>query len=351
MDVLVASRGGMALIIICTHIQQLFGFHNFDVAARITVILFFVMSGYSMAYSCANNIKNNGSFIWQDFLKKRFVKIIIPLTVVIIICAILSLIFFLFDFPRAIEKIDFTPKIGTQLLSIFSLGLYGTLNASMAFPFWFITALIRCYVVMGIISFIYFSASSRYIKGIISIFLIFYIFRSLRLHFDDTHKISINMYYMGYICFLCGALAFYSRRILLKLPIIATTFSIYSMICVLYSKGWINYNDDVMLIWQIVIGASFSILVPILSNLKIPNNKYISYLSEISYHLYIVHQPINIILGIILYKYLPAYAFNGFHIYILVISISIIAASCVSKLWTFIKNTNHKSYHSNNIIV
>lgn len=327
MNVIAAMRGIMALIIVITHVHQLF--HPLCSAnmARIVVVIFFVMSGYFMASSIQKNIHKNGIFNWHQYVVLRIKKIIFPLFLIIVLSSLLYEIFIFIGFPISYHGIVFMPKIGVQLLSIFTLGLYGNLNPSMAYPFWFMTALIRCYTVMGILYFVFLSKCPKPVKIFVIFFMIFYIIRSLRIHFLTQDEISYNIYYMGYLCFMFGVSAHYIKDFLLKYRYLLLGFS-FLIFCGIYFflGNWSDENIPIYLFWETIIGLMFSLIIPALQTIRIPYISLLKGLSDISYQIYIIHQPINVIMGIIFYAYLGGDENNDFLMYLPIVGISVLAA-------------------------
>lgn len=99
-------RGFLAFIVFVAHIAQIVWFpaigdkgiipNILGCLANISVVFFFVLSGILISYS-ALNVCENDSFNWRKYLINRFSRIYPSLTIVLILCGILVMIFPLFN--------------------------------------------------------------------------------------------------------------------------------------------------------------------------------------------------------------------------------------------------------------
>jgi peptidoglycan/LPS O-acetylase OafA/YrhL len=92
-------RGLAAIAVLSDHLCATFllpflgATSSLDVAMGLlgswAVIIFFILSGYLITSSILYNIKNNGGFVWQDYLVSRIARIYPPLIASLVLCVII----------------------------------------------------------------------------------------------------------------------------------------------------------------------------------------------------------------------------------------------------------------------
>jgi len=297
-----ALRGLLALVVCGAHSYTIFvrpysltrGFINYFwvLSARFAVLLFFILSGFVIAYSITSNIKkNNGYFYIREFTISRIARIAPGLIAAIIIVIFLSQIlgwFGLQVLPQGVitERTVFKPDVLAQIASLFTIGLLGKLSGGLNGPLWSLIYEIQLYV----------------ISALFTISLIGYAWQRL-IAFPTLIILMICLFLVGnmlqlicFINFLIGAITFlYLDKIKsFNLIITAILCAFAFMLLVVHS----NLNDFDKHAFGIISQIFFTI--PAASCLQLITRftllDRLKYLGKFSYSLYVIHFPLLLFL-------------------------------------------------------
>lgn len=292
-------RGFLALTVCCAHSFTIlvrpysstakgFAHYFWVLSARFSVLWFFVLSGFVITNSIANNLqKNKGLFQAREFATSRIARVAPPLIAAIFITLILSYILSLFNLqtlPQSIvsERSDYKQDLLSQLMSLLTLGLRGQLSGGLNGPLWSLMYEIQLYVLAGLLAIII-SATYKIRCFYAGLFLIFV---SLLINFGNA------LQFICFFNFFIGAIAFnYFKKASTSFHF---NFAIFSgMTCVLLI-AISNLNDFdttlIALLSQAVFALSAASVIQLIARSDLLDK--FSFTGKFSYTLYVIHFPI-----------------------------------------------------------
>jgi peptidoglycan/LPS O-acetylase OafA/YrhL len=250
------------------------------------VPIFFVLSGFVMAYS-VRNIKIWNFKILINFFLRRLVRLTPPYYISIIISS-----FFLLIRIKLSKYFHYFPDLITFLSHLFYLeGLLNLNNINVVY--WTICIEIQFYLFFGVLCFICYLLSTKYkITNIdIYVFLMTFIISLLRLYYNPD-EITV-VFFPSWSMFVLGIISFwvFNGRIDFKYGI-----SLFILILILV---FCNFNDSLacgnLIYFSIIIASYYGKLTSWLSR------PVIQFFGKISFSFYLIHAPLLIFI-------------NGFHL-------------------------------------
>ena len=265
-------RVAALFLILACHFVRSIGFYQLDLPlGAIGNLVFFTMSGWLLGL--AWNAKGCPAYGFS-FLKRRWLRLAIPLWVF----AVPYLIYAYF-YRGGVEIMQI-------LLNLTLLNWFARIPGMT--PFWFITAIAVFYVIALVISKIAFFKQRNILPAVV----LSVVFVSMQI------ALTICGIRFGYILImvLLGSLAFVHAEKLLALtrrvpkkPVLSVLFFIiaFLMLWYAYYRGWIM-NGSPSGYWAACVASILFVVMifSVLSDKVIPG---VSYLSRISYEIYLVH--------------------------------------------------------------
>jgi peptidoglycan/LPS O-acetylase OafA/YrhL len=225
------------------------------------VQMFFVISGFVLPYSLSKSGYTLGNF--GNFVLRRIVRLDPPYILSIVIVVILAYVSTLSPLYRG-KPFQF--NWGDALFHL------GYLNSFVGRPwlspvYWTLAIEFQFYLLLGLL-YPVFSNSNNFTRGIIIV-----VFLSLALWLRDLGLIFCHgpLFLMGIFSFLC-----YQRK--LK----AVPFFLLLAVC--YAIGWSSFSPKAITFGLCTVPAIFLLNV---------SNRFLLFLGQISYSLYLLHVPIG----------------------------------------------------------
>lgn len=281
---LTGVRGIAAFYVVLYHCFHLVSENQFVKNGYLSVDLFFILSGFVMALSYAENINKDFSFkrIFA-FFQNRFARVW-PAYFFWLLCNSAYLMY-----KNKFFALDFIPNV----LMVQNLGL----SPSIIGTGWSISIEFCSYILFPVVSLLLFKAQPRY-----TVFLIFIVFSCLTLISKSGHGVSgplditlysdyftivrgVGEFILGIYLFIItsGVVTNYSQRY-----IGIFTDSIFALIIIFLSlKGFDVIN---VMLFFLLIGGLFLSGKSLTS--RILSSKPFHFLGEISYSLYLCHIPL-----------------------------------------------------------
>lgn len=281
-------RGYAAILVVITHFFNNGGYIpeilNLKLIGEFGVDIFFIISGFIMAYTLPEFDHSNNKREAISFIKKRILRIY-PLYLLILIPILI-----IYIIKVAIGKTDLS--ISSIFGSIFLLpGLtnddrYRMINP----PAWTLVYEMFFYVTLTII--IFFSRTKKASLSIYSILILAVIFFVKYFNFQGEKMGWVNLTYMIgdpiFIDFIMGFLLFYMLKFKIKTKI-KPSFIIFFCIFITFTSTYLSLTSIPRLICY---GVPAFILVSIFTlsdTISSSNNKTLTFIGGASYSIYLSH--------------------------------------------------------------
>ena len=300
-------KGLLALLIIFHHISQKIttgeNFSNFEYMGRYIVALFFFLSGYGLYFQ----YRNNATYM-ENFLKKRLVRIFIPFFVFIVIYVI------------------YRATLGEVVNVDFFLSFWKD-HSNIIYNGWFINSIIVLYVIFYV-SFV--NKDSKISEYKLVFLTLVYIFWKAYQDHGDWEYVSI-------MAFLLGVFWMKNRVSIDKLLeknyfIFLVSFSILMYVFHYYEDIMKNIGITNKYVYYGIVGnlctMVFIVYFILLSNKLNFSNKYLDFLGDISFEIYMIHGLVMHYLG----KFFVSSGVNDVLYTIVVLFVSIVSAYYIKKL-------------------
>ena len=300
-------KGLLAILIIFHHVSQKIttgeNFSNFEYMGRYIVALFFFLSGYGLYFQYSNNAN-----YMENFLKKRLVRIFIPFYVFIVIYVI------------------YRATLGEVINMDFFLSFWKD-HSNIIYNGWFINSIIVLYVIFYV-SFV--RDNSKTSLYILIVLTLVYIFWKAYQDHGDWEYVSI-------MAFLLGVFWMKNRVSIDKLLeknyfIFLVSFSILMYVFRHYEVIMKNIGITNKYVYYGIVGnictMIFVVYFLLLTNKLNFSNKYLDFLGDISFEIYMIHGLVMHYLG----KFFVSSPVNDVIYTIVVLLVSIVFAYCIKKL-------------------
>ena len=300
-------KGLLALLIIFHHISQKIttgeNFSNFEYMGRYIVALFFFLSGYGLYFQYSNN-----ATYMENFLKKRLVRIFIPFFIFIVIYVI------------------YRATLGEVVNVDFFLSFWKD-HSNIIYNGWFVNSIIVLYVIF----YVSFVRKDSKISGYKLVFLtLVYIFWKAYQEHGDWEYVSI-------MAFLLGVFWMKNRVSIDKFLeknyfIFLVSFSILMYVFRHYEVIMKNIGITNKYVYYGIVGnlctMVFVVYFLLLTNKLNFSNKYLDFLGDISFEIYMIHGLVMHYLG----KFFVSSDVNDVLYTIVVLFVSIVSAYYIKKL-------------------
>ena len=300
-------KGLLALLIIFHHISQKIttgeNFSNFEYMGRYIVALFFFLSGYGLYFQYSNN-----ATYMENFLKKRLVRIFIPFFVFIVIYVI------------------YRATLGEVVNVDFFLSFWED-HSNIIYNGWFINSIIVLYVIF----YISFKSKDTKIAVFKLVFLtLVYIFWKAYQDHGDWEYVSIMAFLLG--IFWMKYRVSIDKFIEKKYFIFLISFSILMYVFRHYEDIMKDIGITNRYVYYGIVGnlctMVFVVYFLLLTNKLNFSNKYLDFLGDISFEIYMIHGLVMHYLG----KFFVSSGVNDVLYTIVVLFVSIIFAYYIKKL-------------------
>ena len=300
-------KGLLALLIIFHHISQKIttgeNFSNFEYMGRYIVALFFFLSGYGLYFQYSNN-----ATYMENFLKKRLVRIFIPFFVFIVIYVI------------------YRATLGEVVNVDFFLSFWED-HSNIIYNGWFINSIIVLYVIF----YISFKSKDTKIAVFKLVFLtLVYIFWKAYQDHGDWEYVSIMAFLLG--IFWMKYRVSIDKFIEKKYFIFLISFSILMYVFRHYEDIMKDIGITNRYVYYGIVGnlctMVFVVYFLLLTNKLNFSNKYLDFLGDISFEIYMIHGLVMHYLG----KFFVSSGVNDILYTIVVLFVSIVSAYYIKKL-------------------
>ena len=311
-------KGLLALLIIFHHISQKIttgeNFSNFEYMGRYIVALFFFLSGYGLYFQYSNN-----ATYMENFLKKRLVRIFIPFFVFIVIYVI------------------YRATLGEVVNVDFFLSFWKE-HSNIIYNGWFINSIIVLYVIFYV-SFVR-KDSKIAVYKLVFLTLVYIFWKAYQNHGDWE--------YVSIMAFLLGVFWMKNRVSIDKLLeknyfIFLVSFSILMYAFHHYEDIMKNIGITNKYVYYGIVGnlctMIFVVYFLLLTNKLNFSNKYLDFLGDISFEIYMIHGLVMHYLG----KFFVSSDVNDVLYTIVVLFVSIVFAYYIKKLIIIIEKNIMKA--------
>ena len=300
-------KGLLALLIIFHHISQKVttgeNFSNFEYMGRYIVALFFFLSGYGLYFQYSNN-----SIYMENFLKKRLVRIFIPFFIFIVIYVIYRAIL------GEVVNVDFFLSFWKD-------------HSNIIYNGWFINSIIVLYVIFYV-SFV--RKDSKIAEYKLVFLTLVYIFWKAYQNHGDWEYVSIMAFLLG--VFWMKNRVSIDKFIEKKYFIFLVSFSILMYVFRHYEDIMKNIGITNKYVYYGIVGnictMVFVVYFLLLTNKLNFSNKYLGFLGEISFEIYMIHGLVMHYLG----KFFVSSGVNDVLYTIVILFVSIVSAYYIKKL-------------------
>lgn len=300
-------KGLLALLIIFHHVSQKIttgeNFSNFEYMGRYIVALFFFLSGYGLYFQYSNNEN-----YMENFLRKRLVRIFIPFFVFIVI----------YVFYRA--------TLGEVVNVDFFLSFWRD-HSNIVYNGWFVNSIIVLYVIFYVSFKMKDSKSSFYMLTFLTLV---YIFLKAYQNHGDWEYVSIMAFLLG--IFWMKNRTSIDKYIEENYFVFLVSFSILMYVFRHYEAIMKNIGITNKYVYYGIVGnlctMIFVVYFLLLTNKLNFSNKYLDFLGNISFELYMIHGLIMHCLG----KFFVSSPVNDVIYTIVVLLVSIVFAYYIKKL-------------------
>ena len=300
-------KGLLALLIIFHHISQKIttgeNFSNFEYMGRYIVALFFFLSGYGLYFQYSNN-----ATYMENFLKKRLVRIFIPFFVFIVIYVI------------------YRATLGEVVNVDFFLSFWKD-HSNIIYNGWFINSIIILYVIFYV-SFV--NKDSKIAEYKLVFLTLVYIFWKAYQNHGDWEYVSIMAFLLG--VFWMKNRVYIDKFLEKNYFIFLVSFSILMYVFRHYEVIMKNIGITNKYVYYGIVGnlctMVFVVYFLLLTNKLNFSNKYIDFLGDISFEIYMIHGLVMHYLG----KFFISSDVNDVLYTIVVLFVSIVSAYYIKKL-------------------
>ena len=300
-------KGLLALLIIFHHISQKVttgeNFSNFEYMGRYIVALFFFLSGYGLYFQFSNN-----AAYMENFLRKRLVRIFIPFFVFIVIYVI------------------YRATLGEVVNVDFFISFWKD-HSNIIYNGWFINSIIVLYVIF----YISFKKKDSKIAVYKLVFLtLVYIFWKAYQDHGDWEYVSIMAFLLG--VFWMKYRVSIDKFIESNYFICLASFSILMYVFRHYEDIMKGIGITNRYVYYGIVGnlctMIFVVYFLLLTNKFNFSNKYLDFLGDISFEIYMIH-------GLVMHyfsKFFVSSDVNDVLYTIVVLFVSIVSAYYIKKL-------------------
>ena len=300
-------KGLLALFIIFHHVSQKIttgeNFSNFEYMGRYIVALFFFLSGYGLYFQYSNN-----ATYMENFLRKRLARILIPFTVFIIIYVI------------------YRATLGEVVNVDFFLSFWRD-HSNIVYNGWFVNSIIVLYVIFYVSFKMKDSKSSFYMLTLLTLV---YIFLKAYQNHGDWEYVSIMAFLLG-IFWMKNRISI-DKYIEENYFVFLVSFSILMYVFRHYEVIMKNIGITNKYVYYGIVGnlctMVFVVYFLLLTNKLDFSNKYLNFLGDISFEIYMIHGLVMHYLG----KFFVSSPVNDVIYTIVVLLVSIVFAYYIKKL-------------------
>ena len=299
-------KGLLALLIIFHHVSQKIttgeNFSNFEYMGRYIVALFFFLSGYGLYFQYSNN-----ATYMENFLRKRLARILIPFTVFIIIYVI------------------YRATLGEVVNVDFFLSFWRD-HSNIVYNGWFVNSIIVLYVIFYVSFKMKDSKSSFYMLTLLTLV---YIFLKAYQNHGDWEYVSIMAFLLG-IFWMKNRISI-DKYIEENYFVFLVSFSILMYVFRHYEVIMKNIGITNKYVYYGIVGnlctMVFVVYFLLLTNKLDFSNKYLNFLGDISFEIYMIHGLVMHYLG----KFFVSSPVNDVIYTIVVLLVSIVFAYYIKK--------------------
>ena len=295
------------MLIIFHHVSQKIttgeNFSNFEYMGRYIVALFFFLSGYGLYFQYSNN-----ATYMENFLRKRLARILIPFTVFIIIYVI------------------YRATLGEVVNVDFFLSFWRD-HSNIVYNGWFVNSIIVLYVIFYVSFKMKDSKSSFYMLTLLTLV---YIFLKAYQNHGDWEYVSIMAFLLG-IFWMKNRISI-DKYIEENYFVFLVSFSILMYVFRHYEVIMKNIGITNKYVYYGIVGnlctMVFVVYFLLLTNKLDFSNKYLNFLGDISFEIYMIHGLVMHYLG----KFFVSSPVNDVIYTIVVLLVSIVFAYYIKKL-------------------
>ena len=300
-------KGLLALFIIFHHVSQKIttgaNFSNFEYMGRYIVALFFFLSGYGLYFQYSND-----ATYMENFLRKRLTRIFIPFFVFIVIYVI------------------YRASLGEVVNVDFFLSFWRD-HSNIIYNGWFINSIIVLYVIFYVS---FKKKDSKIAIFKLVFFTLVYIFWKAYQNHGDWEYVSIMAFFLG--VFWMKDRSLIDKFIEKNYFVLLVSFSILMYVFRHYEVIMKNIGITNRYVYYGIVGnlctMIFVVYFLLLTNKLNFSNKYLDFLGNISFEIYMIHGLVMHYLG----KFFVSSAVNDVIYTIVVLLVSIVFAYCIKKL-------------------
>ena len=300
-------KGLLALFIIFHHVSQKIttgeNFSNFEYMGRYIVALFFFLSGYGLYFQYSND-----ATYMENFLRKRLTRIFIPFFVFIVIYVI------------------YRASLGEVVNVDFFLSFWRD-HSNIIYNGWFINSIIVLYVIFYVS---FKKKDSKIAIFKLVFFTLVYIFWKAYQNHGDWEYVSIMAFFLG--VFWMKDRSLIDKFIEKNYFVLLVSFSILMYVFRHYEVIMKNIGITNKYVYYGIVGnlctMIFVVYFLLLTNKLNFSNKYLDFLGNISFEIYMIHGLVMHYLG----KFFVSSAVNDVIYTIVVLLVSVIFAYCIKKL-------------------
>ena len=300
-------KGLLALFIIFHHVSQKIttgaNFSNFEYMGRYIVALFFFLSGYGLYFQYSND-----ATYMENFLRKRLTRIFIPFFVFIVIYVI------------------YRASLGEVVNVDFFLSFWRD-HSNIIYNGWFINSIIVLYVIFYVS---FKKKDSKIAIFKLVFFTLVYIFWKAYQNHGDWEYVSIMAFFLG--VFWMKDRSLIDKFIEKNYFVLLVSFSILMYVFRHYEVIMKNIGITNKYVYYGIVGnlctMIFVVYFLLLTNKLNFSNKYLDFLGNISFEIYMIHGLVMHYLG----KFFVSSAVNDVIYTIVVLLVSIVFAYYIKKL-------------------
>ena len=300
-------KGLLALFIIFHHVSQKIttgaNFSNFEYMGRYIVALFFFLSGYGLYFQYSND-----ATYMENFLRKRLTRIFIPFFVFIVIYVI------------------YRASLGEVVNVDFFLSFWRD-HSNIIYNGWFINSIIVLYVIFYVS---FKKKDSKIAIFKLVFFTLVYVFWKAYQNHGDWEYVSIMAFFLG--VFWMKDRSLIDKFIEKNYFVLLVSFSILMYVFRHYEVIMKNIGITNKYVYYGIVGnlctMIFVVYFLLLTNKLNFSNKYLDFLGNISFEIYMIH-------GLVMHypgKFFVSSAVNDVIYTIVVLLVSIVFAYCIKKL-------------------
>lgn len=288
-----AARGILASVVFIDHFTQIFvgDVYALGIAAMLSVLFFFAISGFVISDSLIRHTTQKGSIDLMGFAKRRFFRVMPPLMATFLLIVALELVLVLSGvlgpeggMPGVYGYHLDLVKVAVSLLTF---GAVGDLGGGVDGPLWSLRYEIRCYLTAAVVMWLLTSRAATRRKAIVFAGLCIYWFVALFIR--NEGPISQLPWLLS---FAAGFAVFRYRNVIAAAGsvVIVLSLALSGAACVLaISKGATNWYLFIVCLG--ICGCAFAPVVLALHGVE-AKSRVLAALGRVSYTLYIAHFPI-----------------------------------------------------------